>query len=155
LSFDGKSIAATGILLTAINFKLLKGQTGAHLAGRYMRKFWHPVQRADDTKPGWAKPLPIFIERRLHALSRRRRQTAGGRVSLSAKADGRETRPAQNCRRSLPVTTLGAKLAPTNRNAAARLRRALSNAGWLLARVNFVIDVTSTIKKMLKNHARQ
>jgi hypothetical protein len=24
------------------------------LAGQYMRKFWHPVFRAEDLKPGWA-----------------------------------------------------------------------------------------------------
>ena len=32
------------------------------IAGQYMRKFWHPVQRADDIKPGWAKPLRILSE---------------------------------------------------------------------------------------------
>ena len=30
------------------------------LAGRYMRKFWHPVFRAQDLKPGWAKPIKIL-----------------------------------------------------------------------------------------------
>jgi 5,5'-dehydrodivanillate O-demethylase len=30
------------------------------LAGRYMRKFWHPVYRAEDLKPGWAKPIKIM-----------------------------------------------------------------------------------------------
>ena len=24
------------------------------IAGKYMRKFWHPVFRAEDLKPGWA-----------------------------------------------------------------------------------------------------
>ena len=32
------------------------------LAGRYMRKFWHPVLRAEDLQPGWAKPLKIMSE---------------------------------------------------------------------------------------------
>ena len=32
------------------------------LAGRYMRKFWHPVYRAQDLKPGWAKPIKILGE---------------------------------------------------------------------------------------------
>ena len=32
------------------------------LAGRYMRKFWHPVLRAEDLKPGWAKPIKILGE---------------------------------------------------------------------------------------------
>ena len=32
------------------------------LAGRYMRKFWHPVFRAQDLKPGWAKPIKIIGE---------------------------------------------------------------------------------------------
>ena len=32
------------------------------LAGRYMRKFWHPVCRAEDLQPGWAKPIKILGE---------------------------------------------------------------------------------------------
>jgi 5,5'-dehydrodivanillate O-demethylase len=32
------------------------------LAGRYMRKFWHPVYRAEDLPPGWAKPIKIMGE---------------------------------------------------------------------------------------------
>ena len=32
------------------------------LAGRYMRKFWHPVYRAEDLKAGWAKPIKILRE---------------------------------------------------------------------------------------------
>ena len=32
------------------------------LAGQYMRKFWHPVYRAEDLKPGWAKPIKIMGE---------------------------------------------------------------------------------------------
>jgi 5,5'-dehydrodivanillate O-demethylase len=32
------------------------------LAGRYMRKFWHPVYRAEDLKPGWSKPIRIMSE---------------------------------------------------------------------------------------------
>jgi 5,5'-dehydrodivanillate O-demethylase len=27
-----------------------------------MRRFWHPVQRAEDLKPGWAKPIKIMGE---------------------------------------------------------------------------------------------
>jgi 5,5'-dehydrodivanillate O-demethylase oxygenase subunit len=38
------------------------------IAGKYMRKFWHPVLRADDLQPGWAKPIRIM--RRFYALSR-------------------------------------------------------------------------------------
>lgn len=32
------------------------------LAGRYMRMFWHPVYRAEDLKPGEAKPIRIMSE---------------------------------------------------------------------------------------------
>jgi 5,5'-dehydrodivanillate O-demethylase len=32
------------------------------LAGRYMRKFWHPVYAAENLKPGWAKPIRIMGE---------------------------------------------------------------------------------------------
>ena len=32
------------------------------IAGKYMRKFWHPVLRAEDLKPGWAKPIRIMGE---------------------------------------------------------------------------------------------
>ena len=32
------------------------------LAGQYMRKFWHPIYRAEDLKPGWAKPIKIMGE---------------------------------------------------------------------------------------------
>ena len=32
------------------------------LAAHYMRKFWHPVYRAEDLKPGWAKPIKIMSE---------------------------------------------------------------------------------------------
>ena len=32
------------------------------IAGRYMRKFWHPVYRAEDLQPGWARPLRIMSE---------------------------------------------------------------------------------------------
>jgi 5,5'-dehydrodivanillate O-demethylase oxygenase subunit len=32
------------------------------IAGQYMRKFWHPVHRAEDLQPGWAKPLRIMSE---------------------------------------------------------------------------------------------
>ena len=31
------------------------------LAGRYMRKFWQPVYRTEDLKPGWAKPIKISV----------------------------------------------------------------------------------------------
>jgi 5,5'-dehydrodivanillate O-demethylase len=34
----------------------------ATIAGKYMRKFWHPVLRAEDLKPGWAKPIRIMGE---------------------------------------------------------------------------------------------
>ena len=32
------------------------------LAGQYMRQFWHPIYRAEDLKPGWAKPIKIMGE---------------------------------------------------------------------------------------------
>jgi 5,5'-dehydrodivanillate O-demethylase len=32
------------------------------LAGTYMRRFWQPVYRAEDLKPGWAKPIRIMSE---------------------------------------------------------------------------------------------
>jgi len=32
------------------------------IAGKYMRKFWHPVLRADDLQPGRAKPIRIMGE---------------------------------------------------------------------------------------------
>jgi len=32
------------------------------IAGSYMRKFWHPVYRAKDLQPGWARPLRIMSE---------------------------------------------------------------------------------------------
>ena len=32
------------------------------IAGKYMRRFWHPVLRAEDLKPGWAKPIRIMGE---------------------------------------------------------------------------------------------
>ena len=32
------------------------------LAGQYMRNFWQPVFRAEDLKPGWAKPIKIMGE---------------------------------------------------------------------------------------------
>jgi hypothetical protein len=32
------------------------------LAGQYMRKFWHPVFRAEDLKPGWSKPIRVMSE---------------------------------------------------------------------------------------------
>jgi 5,5'-dehydrodivanillate O-demethylase len=32
------------------------------IAGQYMRKFWHPVYRAEDLQPGWARPLRIMSE---------------------------------------------------------------------------------------------
>ena len=32
------------------------------IAGNYLRKFWHPVQRAEELKPGWAKPIRIMSE---------------------------------------------------------------------------------------------
>jgi 5,5'-dehydrodivanillate O-demethylase len=32
------------------------------IAGQYMRKFWHPVARAEDLKRGWAKSIRIMSE---------------------------------------------------------------------------------------------
>ena len=32
------------------------------LAGRYMRRFWHPVYRSEDLPAGWAKPIKIMGE---------------------------------------------------------------------------------------------
>ena len=53
------------------------------IAGKYMRKFWHPVFRAEDLKPGWAKPIRIMGED-FTLVSRRKRQTASRRLSLPA-----------------------------------------------------------------------
>ena len=33
------------------------------LAGKFMRRFWHPIQRAEDLRPGQAKPIEIMSER--------------------------------------------------------------------------------------------
>jgi 5,5'-dehydrodivanillate O-demethylase oxygenase subunit len=33
------------------------------LAGKYMRRFWHPVHRAEDLHPGQAKPIEIMSQR--------------------------------------------------------------------------------------------
>src|SRR6266851_3850666 len=32
------------------------------LAGRYLRRFWQPIYRAEDLAPGWAKPIRIMNE---------------------------------------------------------------------------------------------
>jgi 5,5'-dehydrodivanillate O-demethylase oxygenase subunit len=32
------------------------------LAGRYMRRFWHPVSRSQDLRPGWAVPIRVMSE---------------------------------------------------------------------------------------------
>jgi 5,5'-dehydrodivanillate O-demethylase len=32
------------------------------IAGQYMRRFWQPVYRAEDLRPGWTKPLRIMSE---------------------------------------------------------------------------------------------
>jgi 5,5'-dehydrodivanillate O-demethylase oxygenase subunit len=32
------------------------------LAGRYLRLFWHPIYRAEDLPPAWAKPVKIMSE---------------------------------------------------------------------------------------------
>src|SRR5919205_2983341 len=32
------------------------------LAGRYLRLFWHPIFRAEDLLPAWAKPVKIMSE---------------------------------------------------------------------------------------------
>jgi len=48
-----------------------------------MRKFWHPVYRAEDLKPGWAKPIKIMSEE--FTLYRgEERQASRGRLSLCA-----------------------------------------------------------------------
>ena len=33
------------------------------LAGRFMRRFWHPIHRAEELRPGDAKPIEIMSER--------------------------------------------------------------------------------------------
>ena len=33
------------------------------LAGTYMRRFWHPIHRAEDLRPGQPKPIEIMSER--------------------------------------------------------------------------------------------
>src|SRR5213082_2412373 len=32
------------------------------LAGRYLRRFWQPLYRAEDLAPGWAKPVRLMNE---------------------------------------------------------------------------------------------
>ena len=32
------------------------------IAGKYMRKYWHPVARAEDLRSGWVKPIRILSE---------------------------------------------------------------------------------------------
>ena len=33
------------------------------LAGNFMRRFWHPIHRAEELRPGEAKPIEIMSER--------------------------------------------------------------------------------------------
>ena len=33
------------------------------LAGTFMRRFWHPIHRAEELRPGQAKPIEIMSER--------------------------------------------------------------------------------------------
>ncbi len=33
------------------------------LAGKYLRRFWHPIDRAEDLEPGQAKPIQVMGER--------------------------------------------------------------------------------------------
>ena len=46
-----------------LSFTDLVSTEPGSLAGRYMRRFWHPVHRADDLMPGQAKPIQIMSER--------------------------------------------------------------------------------------------
>src|SRR5207249_3714058 len=46
-----------------LSFTNLVSTEPGSLAGRYMRRFWHPVHRAEDLMPGQAKPIQIMSER--------------------------------------------------------------------------------------------
>src|SRR6059058_3253943 len=46
-----------------LSFTDLVSTEPGSLAGRYMRRFWHPVHRAEDLMPGQAKPIQIMSER--------------------------------------------------------------------------------------------
>ena len=46
-----------------LSFTDLVSTEPGSLAGRYMRRFWHPVHRAEDLMPGQAKPIQIMGER--------------------------------------------------------------------------------------------
>ncbi|MGH7928781.1 MAG: Rieske 2Fe-2S domain-containing protein, partial [Candidatus Binatia bacterium] len=47
---------------TQLSFADLICTAPGTLAGRYMRKFWQPVYRAEDLLPGKAKPIRIMSE---------------------------------------------------------------------------------------------
>ena len=53
------------------------------LAGNFMRRFWHPIHRAEELRPGEAKPIEIMSER-FHALPWREWNTSCRRISLPA-----------------------------------------------------------------------
>ena len=53
------------------------------LAGAFMRRFWHPIHRAEELRPGEAKPIEIMSER--FTLYRgQTRNTPCRRISLPA-----------------------------------------------------------------------
>ena len=45
-----------------LSFKDLVSTLPGSLAGRYLRRFWHPIHRADDLESGQAKPIQIMGE---------------------------------------------------------------------------------------------
>ena len=45
-----------------LSFKDLVSTLPGSVAGRYLRRFWHPIHRADDLESGQAKPIQIMGE---------------------------------------------------------------------------------------------
>jgi len=58
-----KSQAAKGRKANALTIEDLESVGPESPAGRYLRKFWHPVHVAKDLPPGRAKPIEIFAEK--------------------------------------------------------------------------------------------
>ena len=46
-----------------LHFDELISTRPGSLAGKFMRRFWHPIHRAEDLLPGQAKPIEIMSER--------------------------------------------------------------------------------------------
>ena len=46
-----------------LRFEDLVSTLPGSLAGKYLRRFWHPIHRAEELRPGQAKPIQIMGER--------------------------------------------------------------------------------------------